>query len=103
MCSSDLAIKKVGHFSLYFVLATALAFGFDRSLRGSSLATWGLRFALTVAIAYAATDELHQAFTPTRDASISDVMIDSAGAIAGVLVWRQVTRWLAGPRRPDPH
>lgn len=36
---------------------------------------------------YAATDEIHQLFVPGRAGRFSDVCIDSAGAVAGVLVF----------------
>lgn len=40
-----------------------------------------------IASAYAATDEFHQLFVPGRSGQISDVMLDSAGALAGVVVF----------------
>ena len=36
---------------------------------------------------YAATDEIHQLFVPGRAGRFSDVCIDSAGALAGVIVF----------------
>jgi VanZ family protein len=42
--------------------------------------------------AYAATDEVHQAFVAGRHASPLDWLIDTAGVIAGVLLY---TRWAA--------
>ena len=41
---------------------------------------WGL------ATLYAATDELHQMFVAERGPALLDVCIDSAGALAGVLL-----------------
>jgi VanZ family protein len=44
--------------------------------------------ALAIVFAYAASDELHQVFVPTRTPLISDVLIDtSGGAIALLLLW----------------
>lgn len=72
-----------------------------RGLRNGSLTparawSWPLaRLAMCVAALYAATDELHQAFVPSRTGSAIDVLIDSAGAILGVIalyrwgIWRQ--------------
>jgi len=34
----------------------------------------------------ATTDELHQSFVKSRSASVRDVLIDSGGAISGVLI-----------------
>ena len=45
-------------------------------------------FALSVVFAYAASDELHQVFVPNRTALVSDVMIDTSGGLALlVLLW----------------
>ncbi|HJA34824.1 MAG TPA: VanZ family protein [Candidatus Mediterraneibacter merdigallinarum] len=46
---------------------------------------------LTAAL-YAATDEVHQLFVPGRSGQISDVILDSAGALAGVLVLAAVRK-----------
>ena len=39
-----------------------------------------------IASAYAATDEIHQLFVPGRSGQVSDVLLDSAGVLAGLLV-----------------
>ena len=39
-----------------------------------------------ICIAYAASDELHQFFSPGRSPQIRDVVIDSFGALAGILL-----------------
>ena len=53
--------------------------------------------ALLIAAAYAVSDELHQAFEPTRHGSPADVLLDSAGAAMALLaVWawgRFRARW----------
>lgn len=41
---------------------------------------------------YAATDEIHQLFVPGRAGRFSDVCIDSAGAVAGVIVFALIVR-----------
>ena len=51
---------------------------------------------LWVAVFYASTDEFHQTFVPTREGCVRDVMIDSCGAIAGLLaLWLlgRVVKW----------
>jgi VanZ family protein len=42
--------------------------------------------ALLIATVYAATDEYHQTFVSSRGASFHDVMIDSCGALLGVIL-----------------
>lgn len=89
-------IRKGAHLTEYAILAVLLwrAFRFHRSNVRSSL--WPqAAIALAVAIIFAAMDEYHQALVPTRGSSPIDVMIDSCGAIAGIMI-----RWLvAMPQR----
>ena len=47
-----------------------------------------------IAILYAITDEIHQSFVPGRTALLSDVVIDSIGAGAGLLIKQVVTKYL---------
>ena len=41
---------------------------------------------LGVAAAYAATDEYHQSFVPSRTSTVHDVVIDICGALVGLIV-----------------
>jgi VanZ family protein len=42
---------------------------------------------------FAASDEFHQAFVPSRTASLNDVMIDICGALIGLAIcWMFATR-----------
>lgn len=45
--------------------------------------------AAAIAIAYAATDELHQAFVDGRHGTPVDVLIDSTGVAVAWLMWRR--------------
>lgn len=73
----DFIIKKMAHLVEYAVLAT-LSF---RALIGSGVNrkdTFVIAF--LIAIFYGATDEIHQSFTPGREPTVRDVIIDSIGA-----------------------
>jgi VanZ family protein len=52
---------------------------------------WSWRLAgraLLWVMLYAATDEFHQLFVPSREAAVTDVLIDTAGgALALCLLW----------------
>ena len=61
-------------------------------IRRELLIPWG------IAALYAATDEFHQLFVPGRSGQISDVILDSAGALAGLLILALV-RKIIGRRR----
>jgi VanZ family protein len=74
----DTLVKKGGHMTGYALLALAYwyALGWDKK-------RWWLPILL--AACYAATDEVHQAFTPGRHPSPVDVLVfDSGGAAIGV-------------------
>ena len=44
--------------------------------------------ALLAAALYAASDEIHQSFVPGRGPAVTDVLLDSAGALCGILfIW----------------
>jgi VanZ family protein len=71
-------IRKTAHFSEYFVFCILLY----RALRGARIGwrwTWGLT-ALFIAFGYSALDEIHQAFVASREAHVSDSLLDSVGA-----------------------
>jgi len=79
----DLIVKKGGHVIGYALLATACflaAYGGNKSVARSAL------LSLCLSIAYAASDEYHQSFTPGRSPSVMDVGIDTIGAIIGVCI-----------------
>jgi VanZ family protein len=75
-----LALRKLGHFSEYFVLAVLLA----RALREEPARK---RAAVVPALTalYAVSDELHQMFVPSRTASLGDIAIDIVGGVCGML------------------
>ena len=83
----QLIVRKAGHVTEYAILAALLW----RVLRHH----WPLvrrsfwrpaTVALAVAMIFATTDEFHQSFYPSRTATAHDVMIDTMGAIIGLLI-----------------
>ena len=48
---------------------------------------------ILVVLAYAASDEFHQAFVPSRQASILDVLLDTTGALFALLLLWAIGRW----------
>ena len=87
-------IRKGGHVTEFAVLAVLVAW----AARGTRMDDGGRRWFLgawCIATAYAATDEWHQSFQPTRQGQVLDVAIDSAGALLGALVAVAASRWVA--------
>jgi len=93
------AMRKVGHWGEYFILAILLL----RALRNETGKKWELRHAaLTFAFVfvYALSDELHQSFVPSRTASFGDVMIDVVGGIGGIFWMYWYSRGILAPLTP---
>ena len=89
-------MKKAGHFCAYALLAVL----WWLALRGGVAPRVALVAAFAIAAAYAGSDELHQAFSPTRHPSIVDIGIDALGAATGL--WVVARRAPTRHERPDP-
>lgn len=84
------AFRKCGHLTEYAILALLLWRAIHQpqkiSPRPWNWTEAGL--ALALVFLYAAGDELHQVFVPLRTAQISDVLIDTVGGAAAlVILW----------------
>ena len=85
-------IRKLAHLTEYATLAALLW----RALRGGT--RWQVKisilfFVTWIACAiFAASDEFHQSFVPSRTASPNDVMIDALGALIGLTICVAVAR-----------
>lgn len=77
---SGLLIRKAAHMAEYFLLAvlTFNAVLLSRQKPGPFLTFF-------IALLFAVSDEIHQHFVPGRACQIRDILIDAAGAIAGIL------------------
>jgi VanZ family protein len=77
-------VRKSGHWAEYFVLSAFLLRAINRDKfdrwRGQSVG-WTLVWTFL----YALGDEWHQAFVPSRSASLGDVFIDFFGGMCGAL------------------
>lgn len=75
----DYVLRKCAHMTEYAILAALLYRALGRQLP-----------AFFAALAYAASDELHQRFVHGRHGTPVDVAIDAVGIVAGLLVWERV-------------
>ena len=85
-------VRKGAHMTEYAILAILFYVWLGR-LQMSSLRTAGI--AAILAVLYACTDEFHQLFVAGRAGMVSDVVVDSAGAILGLALFlfiRKCTR-----------
>ncbi len=89
-------IRKNAHFFAYLLLAmltlNALA---QNQVHGKRL----FLYAFLICLLYAITDEAHQLFIPGRSGDVKDVLLDSFGAITGILLYHlpAVFRHLKSP------
>ena len=89
-------VRKAAHISAYFVLGILIC---------SLLKEYHLRIkhlviaSIALAMLYACTDELHQMFVLGRSGEVRDVLIDTAGAAVGVIIYATAARRLY--KKPD--
>jgi VanZ family protein len=89
-------IRKCAHVTEYAALALLFWRAFWKPQKDDSRPwSWRVaRNALLCSALYAATDEFHQMFVPTRQGMLTDVLIDITGAALGLLLAWAVRRWL---------
>jgi VanZ family protein len=75
----DYVLRKCAHITEYAILGALLLRALGREVP-----------AFLAALAYAASDELHQHFVAGRHGSPVDVAIDAIGITFGLLVWTRV-------------
>jgi VanZ family protein len=86
-------VRKGGHVTEYAILAALLLRAVRYRWSAVRKSFWKpAMLALGVAMIYAATDEFHQSFFPSRTATAHDVMIDIVGACVGLLICRMFVR-----------
>lgn len=75
-------LRKTAHFTEYFILCLLIYL----AIKHAFTAKRAILYSWIGAAFYAATDEFHQLFVPFRTATVSDVLIDSAGALLAALL-----------------
>jgi len=97
-------LRKAAHVSEYAMLAVLLYRAFVHTVFQSRRAL-SAGLVLLSCTAYAASDEFHQSFVPSRTSSLRDVMIDVCGATLAVLLYWSIAMRRVIPSRshPDAH
>ena len=108
--SVDYPVRKTAHATEYAILGVLAAgvcaqeknksslkkeTGKKAGERAGKYRARGLLLPWLLASAYAATDEIHQLFVPGRSGQMSDVILDSAGALAGTVAFTAVCRFIS--------
>jgi len=93
-------IRKTGHFVGYGLLGVVWLRAWLRTRRGSYVANelrrWRLHstaLALACTALIASADEIHQTFLPDRTGRFADVVLDTLGATAMILILAIFFRW----------
>lgn len=88
---SDFIVKKSAHLFEYSVLAIL----FYRALRNATKYPQGkaVLTAFIFVVLYGISDELHQSFTPGREPTLRDIIIDgTGGGISLFLIWKYLPK-----------
>ena len=83
----DTLLKKTAHMIGYGLLGVLTMRGFMALGVSARQAAY---FAILLAVCYALTDELHQAYVPGRHSTVLDVGFDYVGAASACLLARRV-------------
>jgi len=80
-------VRKFAHFSAYLILGILVINAFRKcGIKGYKL----FAFSIIFCVVYASSDEIHQLFVPGRGCQLKDVIIDSMGALTGIVMYEML-------------
>lgn len=82
-----IVLRKLGHWTEYFIFALLLARAF-RSIQPGSTRTHWMIWSLSVIVLYAVSDEIHQLYVASRTGNFKDSLLDILGGCCAVAVLR---------------
>ena len=77
---------KILHVLIYGFLAMVCYISLIHQAKIKTFSEHPLTWTLIICILYGSSDEFHQTFVPGRSGLVTDVMIDTAGAIIMILI-----------------
>nr|WP_312579430.1 VanZ family protein [Sedimentibacter sp.] len=77
-------VRKLGHFFEYLILGILVINALKKYGHKNSRI---LSYSIIICVLYASSDEIHQLFVPGRGGQVKDVIIDSFGAMSGILIY----------------
>ena len=83
----ETVIRKCAHFTLYAIGGILIA-NFINTTGTSN--KYLIIYSILFAFAYAISDEVHQLLVPGRSGEIKDIVIDTAGATCGVMIFKSL-------------
>lgn len=89
-------VRKTAHFTLYFVMGLlAIMFIWTLELEHPVI------YAIVLCACLAACDEAHQLFSAGRTAQVFDVVIDTAGSLVGIGLYRAIHKLMNLKKRTN--
>ena len=82
-------IRKIAHAFEYAVLYILVLLSLKETLKNTNKT---YLIALILCVLYASTDEVHQLFVNGRSGELRDVVIDTAGAVIGLLIYEIIKK-----------
>ena len=79
-------VRKMAHVSEYALLSLLILHALANTTRQARFAG-AASITFLISGVFAASDEFHQSFVPSRTSSVRDVMIDITGAIVGITIY----------------
>lgn len=79
---STFIVRKMGHFTEYFILCILLIFALKSKFKMKS----NYIISIVITFLYACSDEFHQLFVPGRSGRIIDVLIDTTGGVLAIVI-----------------
>lgn len=80
---STFIVRKMGHFTEYFILCALLIFALKSKFKMKS----NCMISIVITFLYACSDEFHQLFVPGRSGRIIDVLIDTTGGLLATFMF----------------
>ncbi len=78
-------VRKMAHFTIYTALGISV-FSMFKLLIEKIKPIHTIIISTLFCLMYAISDEIHQMFVPGRSCQISDIILDTSGALTGVIV-----------------
>jgi VanZ family protein len=99
--SCDFPLRKIAHINEYFVLTLLLWIALKGSFNMNTVSLF--IYPALVSFLYAASDEFHQSFVPTRSGNIYDVLIDIIGILGFYIVLQILVAIQKAKQRKQSH
>ena len=82
-------VRKAAHFTIYLILGLLVSIVLTQKCLNLKQI---IIYTVLICMAYAVTDEIHQLVVSGRAGMFTDVLLDSAGVVAGVLLMSLLIR-----------